>query len=41
MDRIGRSCTSCGGADDHSVVKITSVLWQILGVLACRGRDEL
>ena len=41
MDRIGRSCTSCGGADDHSVVKITSVLWQILGVLACRSGNEL
>ena len=41
MDRISRGCTSCGGADDHSVVQITSVLGQILRVLACSSRDEL
>ena len=41
VNRIGRGCTSCSGADDHSVVQITRVLRQILGVLACCSRDEL
>ena len=35
MDRISRGCPSCSGADDHSVVQVASVLWQIFGVLAC------
>ena len=41
MDRISRGCTSCGCADDNRVVQITSVLWQIFGILASCGCNEL